>query len=254
MVVAWPSGKAGACKALIPSSNLGATFSKIDFMLTLIATPIGNLQDISLRGLEVLKEADLILAEDTRISMRLLKKYEIDTPLLSFHKFNEWRREAGVIAKLKAGKQIALISDAGTPGICDPGTKLVKRCREEGISVTAVPGPSAFTMALSLIGEEFSRFQFLGFLPKKTGKLKKTVEGILAYPGLSIAYDTPHHLEKTLKTTEMIAPASHIFIARELTKIHEECIQGTPGELLGHFKEGIRGELVLIFKGSDDRD
>jgi len=218
-------------------------------MLILVATPIGNLQDISLRGLEALKEADLILAEDTRISARLLKKYGIDTPLLSFHKFNEWRREVGVIAKLKAGKRIALISDAGTPGICDPGAKLVKRCREEGIPVTAVPGCCAFTMALSLLGEEFRQFQFLGFLPKKVGKLKKIVEEILAYPGPSIAYETPHHLEKTLKMVEMLAPASQIFIARELTKIHEECVKGTPEELLEHFKKGIRGEFVLIFMG-----
>ena len=216
-------------------------------MLTLVSTPIGNLKDISFRAVSVLKNADTILCEDTRTSKRLLDEYGISTPLLSFHAFNEASREDQIVELLKDGKEVALISDAGTPGICDPGARLVRRCREEGIRVSAVPGACAWAMALSLYGKEEGPFQFLGFLPKKEGDLKKVVALIMNYPGLSVVYEAPHHLKKTLDLMESIAPEAKIFVARELTKKFEETVTGTAKELKGHWEE-VRGELVLIFE------
>lgn len=220
-------------------------------MLVLVSTPIGNLKDISLRAIETLKSADLILCEDTRISIRLLQAYDIHKQLVSFHKFNEREKENQIIEKLQEGAIIALITDAGTPGISDPGAKLVKRCQEEGIKVSAVPGASALIMALSLYGTEEKRFQFIGFMEKKEGDLRNQLIDMLFYDGISIAYETPHHLAKTLETLSMISPTSEIFIARELTKIYEESIRDTPGNLLTYFEQKpVKGELVLIIEGN----
>lgn len=217
-------------------------------MLFVVGTPIGNLGDMSFRAVEVLKGTDVILAEDTRTSGVLMREYGIETPLKSFHKFNEKEREGEVIGLLQEGKKVALISDAGMPGICDPGAELIRRCREEGIKMQVVPGPCAFVSALSLFGSE-KRFQFIGFLEKK--KSSQWVD-ILFYPGLTIAYETPHHLMKTLEAMEKRAPEKKIFIARELTKLYEETLEGTPKELINHFqKKKILGEYVLIFSGEE---
>lgn len=219
-------------------------------MLVVVGTPIGNLKDLSYRAVETLKNSDLILCEDTRTSQVLLKAYDIKAPLLSFHKFNEKKREEEVIEKLKAGLKVALISDAGMPGICDPGTKIIHRCREEGIETQVVPGPSALISALSLTGWEAPRFQFVGYLEKKEGELKKQLIDMLTYEGISISYETPHHLKKTLLLLQEIAPKKDIFLARELTKLYEECLSGTAEKLLSHFqKKEIKGELVLILRG-----
>ncbi len=219
-------------------------------MLYLVATPIGNLKDFSFRGVEVLNNCDYILCEDTRHSGILLSHYGIKKPLKSFHQFNEKGREEGVIADLKAGQEIGLISDAGTPGICDPGEALVKRCRKEGIKVSAVPGPSAWVMALSLSTFSKEAIQFLGFLPKKTGDRQKMIGKMIFYAGTSICYEAPHRL---LETLEELGSAKKVALMRELTKTFEECVEGTPEEVLHHFKaKEPKGEIVLLIEGRGD--
>lgn len=216
-------------------------------MLYVVATPIGNLKDMTFRGVEVLKEVDLILAEDTRTSSVLMRNYDIKTEMRSFHKFNEREREEEILELLKGSQKVALISDAGTPGICDPGAGLIRKCRESRVKVEVVPGPCAAIAALSLYGSE-EPFQFVGFLEKKG---KKQLIDIVYYPGLTIAYESPHHLMKTLEWMHEIAPQSKIFIARELTKIYEETLEGTAQQHIDHFqKKKILGEYVLIFSGS----
>ncbi|MDJ0651535.1 MAG: 16S rRNA (cytidine(1402)-2'-O)-methyltransferase [Simkaniaceae bacterium] len=216
-------------------------------MLYVVATPIGNLKDITFRAVEVLKSVDLVLAEDTRTSGVLLREYSIPTKMRSFHKFNEKGREQKVFDLLHRGKKIALISDAGTPGISDPGAGLIRKCRENGMKIEIVPGPCAAIAALSVFGSE-ENFQFIGFLEKKG---KKQLIDIVYYPGLTIAYESPHHLMKTLESMNEIAPQSKIFIARELTKVYEELLEGTPQELIKHCKKKkILGEYVLVFSGN----
>ncbi len=217
-------------------------------MLYLIATPIGNLKDLTFRALETLKSVDYILCEDTRTSGILLKHYEIQKPLISFHKFNEKKREEQVISDLREGKEIALISDAGTPGICDPGADLIQKCRSENLPITALPGPCALITTLSLFGEKEGPVQFLGFSPKKEGKLREILLQALFYPGISIWYESPRRLLSVLKALEKFP--HQLFIARELTKLYEEHLSGTAQELLKHFEENPpRGELVCLLKG-----
>lgn len=222
-------------------------------MLRVVATPIGNLGDITYRAVKVLMEADLILAEDTRTSQRLMSEYDINTPLKSYHQFNEKKREEEILSRLKGGEALALISDAGTPGVCDPGAQLIRKCREEGISVEVVPGPCAAIAALSLYGSE-KPFQFIGFFPKKEGELKEALIDALTYSGITIGYETPHHLLKTLESIKQCAPGASLFVARELTKMHEETLEGSPEELLETFrKRKILGEYVLIIPGKPER-
>ena len=220
-------------------------------MLFLIPTPIGNLKDITLRALEALKECDLILCEDKRHSHILLSHYNIDKPLKSWHKFNEASSLQKVIEILKEGKKIALISDAGTPGICDPGARLVAACREEGISVTALPGACSPIVAFSLSGIEASRFQFVGFLPKKERELEDTLRQLLSYQGLSLCFETPHRLLKTLRHLEKISPTSEIGVAKELTKKFETYLFGTPDALIAKFPTPPKGEFVLLLQGNE---
>ena len=215
-------------------------------MLYVVATPIGNLQDITLRAIKVLKEVDLILAEDTRKSQILTDRYEIKTKKWSFHRFNEWDRHQKVLQLLDEGKKIALIADAGTPTICDPGKNLIWACHDKKIKVVAVPGACAFIAALSLFPID-QPFQFVGFLEKKG---KQQLIDILYYQGVTIAYESPHHLMTTLRWIDAIAPNIKIFIAKELTKIHEETLHGTANYLINHFNKGkIRGEYVLFVEG-----
>ena len=216
-------------------------------MLYLIATPIGNLKDITLRALDTLRTVDYILCEDTRTSRVLLAYYEITTPLKSYHKFNEKQNLDRIIQDLKSGKQIALISDAGTPAICDPGAELAARCHAEKLPICVLPGPSALTAALCLSGSSFKRFQFIGFLPKGENELKCLIAQIMHYPGLTLCYETPHRISKTLKLFPQKTPIS---IARELTKIHEEFLQANASDLIEHFAEKpARGEMVLLVEG-----
>jgi len=212
-------------------------------MLYIVSTPIGNLKDISFRAIETLKACDLVLAEDTRTSQILFKTFGIETPMISFYQFNEQRRKSIVLSKLWSGQRIALISDAGTPGICDPGADLITTCRNESIPMQVIPGPCALIAALSLYGIK-GPFQFAGFLEKKKGTLVKQLIDMFYYHGTSVAYVSPHNL---LKTLTLIPEDQDIFLARELTKLYEEMVHGSPTRLLSHFQKiGIRGEFVLI--------
>lgn len=216
-------------------------------ILYLVATPIGNLSDITLRALEVLKEADLILCEDTRVSSVLLKKYLIDTPLRSFHKFSEKKLEEQIIHDLKVGKKIALISDAGTPGINDPGQKLVERCHKEGIAVSGIPGPCSPIVALTLSGFKLEKFQFIGFLPKKPGERKNALIDAFFYPGVTACFESPQRIHTTLEEIAKWGPDQEVAIVREMTKHYEEVLRALAKDLL---EKEIRGEIVLIIEGN----
>lgn len=223
-------------------------------MLYLVATPIGNLSDISFRAIDTLKNADYILCEDTRHSRTLLSHYQIDKPLHSFHKFNEALKENTIINDLNEGKVIALVSDAGTPGISDPGAKLVQRCISEGINVIAIPGPCAAIVALSCSGFDTTRFQFFGFLPRKAGELKHSLQEILTYPGTTLCYESPHRIKQVLKCLEDLSPTRPLAVARELTKKFEEIQRGTAAELLAYWEDReLRGEIVLLISGQSEK-
>jgi 16S rRNA (cytidine1402-2'-O)-methyltransferase len=219
-------------------------FAVDNTLLYLVSTPIGNLSDISLRALEVLKACSYILCEDTRHSRILLERYEIKTPLRSFHKFNEKQQEEQVVEDLRAGRDIALISDAGTPLIADPGAALVSLCRKEGLPISAIPGPCAVINALILSGFASPPFQFLGFLPKNP---RDSLPAILLYPGTSVIYESPHRIKETLSLLRTLEPNRKVCIAREMTKHYEECLIGTPPELLERCSQApLKGEIVLL--------
>lgn len=221
-------------------------------MLYLIATPIGNLKDISLRAIETLKACDYILCEDTRHSQILLKHHNISLPLRSFHRFNLKQAEAEVIADLKEGKTIALISDAGSPLIADPGQELVQACIRADLPITSIPGACAITTALLLSGFPTAPFQFIGFLPKKRSELEESLSEALLYSGTTVAYDPPHHIEDTLTLLSQWQETRPLCIARELTKKFEECLRGSATELLSHFHtRPPQGEMVLIMAPPD---
>lgn len=218
-------------------------------MLYLVATPIGNLQDITYRAIETLKICDYILCEDTRHSRLLLNHYDIHKPLKSYHKFNEASQAEPILADLKMGKQIALISDAGTPGISDPGADLVRQCIENQIPLTAIPGPCAAIQALSCSGLPTDRFQFWGFLPRKENELKRDWQQILTYPGTSICYESPKRLLDILRLVETMDPSRQLVVARELTKKFEEICRGSATSLLKYWEEKthvLKGEIVLL--------
>lgn len=215
-------------------------------MLYLIATPIGNLSDITLRALDVLRSVSYILCEDTRISRVLCHKHQIFPPLKSFHQFSERESEERVIADLKEGKEIALISDAGTPTVSDPGWHLITRCQKEEIPYTFLPGPSAPIAALVLSGLKGDRFQFRGFLSKKDSERKIELLDAFYYPGVTIFFESPNRIEETLKEIDQMSKGQQIAVVREISKIYEEVLKGTAEEIL---KTAIRGEIVLLIEG-----
>ncbi len=217
-------------------------------MLILVATPIGNLSDLSPRAVEALSNCDYLLCEDTRRTGALLHHLGIKKKMISFHSWNERSSEDGVIADLKSGQQIALVSDAGTPCISDPGELLVMRCRNEGIAVTGIPGPSAAILALSLSGLPTERFQFCGFLPRGGKERSLALWQLLSYPGSSILYESPARLIATLKELADLAPERRVVMLRELTKSYEEWLGGQPGELASQLsqREEVKGECVLV--------
>ncbi len=223
--------------------------------LYVVGTPIGNLEDITLRALRVLKEADVILCEDTRVTKRLLEKYEIkDKQLLAYNEQKSGVSAEHVCTLLQDGKNVALVSDAGTPGISDPGSMLVQKVREalSEIKIESVPGPSALTAALSIAGVPVHDFVFLGFLPHKKGR-ETLFKEIAASERATIFYESPHRILKTLESLQKFAPEKQITVCRELTKIHEEVVSATPDELLEFFKnnpEKVRGEFVVIVEKS----
>lgn len=218
--------------------------------LTLVSTPIGNLGDITLRALEVLKSADLVLAEDTRHSRRLFDHYGINTTLMAYHDHNKERVTPGIIGRIKNGENLALISDAGTPGVSDPGFYLVRAALEEGVKVTAAPGANAILPALVTSGFPTDSFVFEGFTPKKKGELTRKIEALRGETRTVLFYVSPHQLTKVLGAFAAVLPDRTLAVARELTKLYEEVVRGTPGELLERFENRkVRGEIVLLVKG-----
>ena len=219
--------------------------------LYLVPTPIGNLGDITLRALEVLKKVDLILAEDTRKSGILLKHFQISKPLHSHHKFNEHRFLESLVQRLRGGTSIALITDAGSPGISDPGFLLVRACIEEKIPVESLPGPTAFVPALVNSGLPCERFIFEGFLPQKKGRQKRLLE-LSRESRTMILYDSPYRLVKTLtRMAEHFGSERKASVSRELSKVHEETVRGSLQELAQHFSQGaVKGELVIVVAGT----
>lgn len=219
--------------------------------LYLVPTPIGNLGDITFRALEVLKEVDLVLAEDTRKSGILLKHFQINKPLQSHHKFNEHRTLESLIQRIMGGTSMALVTDAGTPGISDPGFLLIRACIEQGIEVETLPGPTAFIPALVNSGLPCERFVFEGFLPQKKGRQKRIAE-LSQDKRTIVLYESPYRLGKTLsQLSDHFGPERKASVSRELTKVHEETVRGTLEELSQHFNgKVIKGEIVLIVAGS----
>ena len=220
--------------------------------LYLIPTPVGNMEDITLRALRLLKEVDLVLAEDTRTSAKLLKHYEITTPLLSHHKFNEHQQVDRIAERLERGENIALISDAGTPGISDPGFLLTRTCVERGIATECLPGATAFVPALVNSGFPCDRFCFEGFLPQKKGRQKK-LSALAEENRTMIFYESPFRLVKALEQmAEVFGLTRHACVAREISKMFEEFKRGTLEELASWYKQnGVKGEIVLIVAGKD---
>ena len=217
--------------------------------LYIVATPIGNLEDITIRALNILKEVDLIAAEDTRHTLKLLNYYEISKPLVSYHRHNEETKKELLIEKLKNGENIALVSDAGTPGICDPGEEVIKRAIEEKIEVIPIPGACAFVNALICSGIDTKEFTFLGFLPLNKKLRKEKLEYIKDETRTTIIYEAPHKLKTTLEDLREFIENRKIVLAREITKIHEEFIRGTIEEILKNVVE-LKGEFVIIIDGS----
>ena len=219
--------------------------------LYLVPTPIGNLGDITLRAIEVLKEVDLVLAEDTRKSGFLLKHFQISKPVHSHHKFNEHRTIESLVQRLMGGTSIALVTDAGTPGISDPGFLLVRACIEQGVAVESLPGPTAFVPALVNSGLPCEKFVFEGFLPQKKGRQKRLTE-LAAETRTMVLYESPYRLVKTLsQMAEHFGPDRKGSVSRELTKVHEETIRGTLEELALHYSQGtVKGEIVIVVEGS----
>jgi len=219
--------------------------------LSIVATPIGNLEDITLRAIRVLKESDLILCEDTRTTRVLLSKYDIKVPTMSYHAKSALSKIDTVIAMLREGKNIALVSDAGTPTISDPGSLLVSKIREElgdEVMISPIPGPSALISALSASGLTGGSFVFHGFLPHKKGR-ETLFKEMAVTEIISVFYESPHRIEKTLLSLQKYMPERKVVIARELTKIFEQVISGTPSELISYFEinpDKIRGEFVVL--------
>ena len=218
--------------------------------LYLCATPIGNLEDITYRVLRTLKEVDLIAAEDTRNSIKLLNHFEIQTPMTSYHEFNKIEKAYHLVAKLKEGKNIALITDAGTPGISDPGEDIVRICYEEGIEVTSLPGAAACITALTMSGRPTRRFCFEAFLPKDKKERAGVLEELKNETRTIIIYEAPHHLLKTIRELMDVLGDRELTVCRELTKKHEEKIQTTFSSLLSYYEDkDPRGEYVLVICG-----
>ena len=219
--------------------------------LYVVATPIGNLEDVTLRALRVLKEVDLIAAEDTRRTRVLLSHYGIHTPLTSYFEHNKLKKGDSLVGRLSEGKSVALVTDAGTPGLSDPGFHLVRLARSAGISVVPVPGPSALTAALSVSGIPADRFIFEGFLPVKAGRRLAHLRALKALERTIFLYESPHRLLKTLAAVEEVFGSIVLVLFRELTKKFEEIRCGTPVQLIAHFeREGARGEFTLIIPAS----
>jgi len=215
--------------------------------LYLVATPIGNLEDITLRALRVLRECDVVAAEDTRHSGQLLKHFGISKPLLSYFQFNEVRRGEEILERLRRGEKVALVTDAGTPGISDPGARVVSAARAAGLRVEAVPGPCALVAALICSGLPSDEFHFIGFLPHKSAQRRRQLAALDPVPGTLIFYESPYRIIKLLEELADLFPDRPVALARELTKKFEEVRSGSPRQLLEEMqKRSIKGEFVVL--------
>ena len=223
--------------------------------LYLCATPIGNLEDITLRVLDTLRSVDLIAAEDTRHTLGLLNHYDIKAKLTSYHEHNKYDKAETLVSELQSGKNIALVTDAGTPGISDPGEELVKLCIEEGIEVTSLPGACALPVALSMCGLSSRRFVFEGFLPAEGKERSRALGRLKGEVRTMVIYEAPHHILKTLKDLKETLGERNIRICRELTKIHESVMIFTISQALEYFGENEpRGEMVVVIEGADEEE
>jgi len=215
--------------------------------LYLVATPIGNLEDITLRAVRTLKECDLVAAEDTRRTGQLLRHLGISKPLLSYFQFNEAQRSEQLLERLRRGEKIALVTDAGSPGISDPGERVVKGAIAEGFRVEAVPGPSALVTALTASGLPTTEFHFVGFLPHKSGQRLSKLQQLAGIPGTMVLYESPYRVQKLLTELTQVFPEREVVLARELTKKFEEYLRGKPGDLLKQLESrAIKGEFVVM--------
>ncbi len=220
-------------------------------MLYIVATPIGNLGDITLRSLEVLKSVDLVAAEDTRHSGMLMKHFGIKKPFISYHEHNEAKRTAELIERLAGGETVALITDAGTPGLSDPGLRLIRECIQRDLSFTIIPGPSSILTALVGSGFATEKFSFRGFVPVKAGRRERELRSAAESGETVIFFESPYRLTKTLAACIDVMQDRQLCVARELTKKFEEFRRGTAGELLAHYEAHLpKGEIVLVISGS----
>lgn len=221
-------------------------------MLYVVATPIGNLEDITFRALRILKEVDYVFAEDTRVTKKLLTHYEIENTVYRYDEFTKNHQITNIVNLLKEGKNIALVTDAGTPCISDPGYELVDAVHKENIKVVAIPGASALTSSASVAGINMRRFCFEGFLPKKKGR-QTLLKSLANEERTIIIYESPFRIEKTLRDIEEFIGVREVVIVREITKIYEEILRGTTTELIEKLeKNSIKGEIVLLIKGKED--
>lgn len=215
--------------------------------LYLVATPIGNLEDITLRALRVLRECDVVAAEDTRHSGQLLRHFDISKPLLSYFQFNEARRSEEILQRLGRGEKVALVTDAGTPGISDPGARVVRAAREAGYRVESAPGPCALIAALTCSGLPTDEFHFIGFLPHKAGQRRRELERLKTIPGTLAIYESPFRVVKLLEELAELYPAREVVLARELTKKYEEVRRGLPAQLAAELRQrAVKGEFVVL--------
>jgi len=220
-------------------------------MLYVVATPIGNLGDITLRALEVLKGVDLVAAEDTRHSGLLLKHFEIKKPFVSYHEHNEAARTAELVERLARGENVALITDAGTPGLSDPGLRLIRECINRELPFTIIPGPSAIPTALLGSGFSTEKFSFRGFLPVRSGRRERELRTAAESEETTLFFESPYRLLKTLQACSTIMPERQLCVARELTKKFEEFRRGTAAQLLPHYEmHQVKGEIVLVVSGA----
>ena len=223
---------------------------KFDFYV--VPTPIGNIQDITLRAIEILKEVDFIACEDTRTTQKLLNHYDIKTKCVSYHKYNERERVEFFLNELKAGKSIALVSDAGTPMICDPGGVIIEELIKAGFTITSLPGACAVTTFLSQIPRRGEEFTFIGFIPRSEKQIEDTVK---KHTGENLVfYDSPERILKTLNVIQKVRKDAKVSLGRELTKLFEEIVTGSCSEIIEHFKEGIKGEIVCMVYAEENAE
>ena len=222
--------------------------------LAVCATPIGNLGDVTLRVLEELRAADVVLCEDTRRTRVLLERHGVEAPLLSYHRHNEAAREREVLARLGAGERVALVSDAGLPGVNDPGARLIAAAVGAGVPVTVLPGPSAVETSLVASGLVGERYAFVGYLPRRAGELRALGEELARWAHPVVAFESPRRLPASLRALAEVMPERPAAVCRELTKLHEEVVRGTLSELAGVFAEPPRGEVTVVLGVSEEAE